>query len=215
MNLNILLRQKLWENRDVEIELRERTTNLINGTDPKLLSLVRDRYAQLCRDEEAAYAENEQREWIITGQEFLDALDPQPANKERTMTTKPITLKPFDLEAAKAGAPIITRSGEPVKFVGHVPEADLEYRVVVMHMSTFDVVTHCEDGRLYAMNEELDEDLFMAPVKRTAYVVLWDDGVFKTCADAFESEEQAQARAAYYRHDGYKVYGIFPIEIED
>lgn len=33
-------------------------------------------------------------------------------------------MRPFDLEAAKRGEPIVTRDGRPAKFVAHVPEAD-------------------------------------------------------------------------------------------
>lgn len=33
-------------------------------------------------------------------------------------------MKPFDLEAAKRGEPIVTRDGRKVKFVAYVPEAD-------------------------------------------------------------------------------------------
>ena len=33
-------------------------------------------------------------------------------------------MKPFDLEAAKRGEPIVTRGGEAAKFIAHVPDAD-------------------------------------------------------------------------------------------
>ena len=41
-------------------------------------------------------------------------------------------MKPFNLEAAMRGDPIITRSGETAKFITYVPEADEQDRVVVL-----------------------------------------------------------------------------------
>jgi hypothetical protein len=43
------------------------------------------------------------------------------------------TNMPFNLEAAKSGAPIFQRyTKQPVKFVAHVPEARADQRVVVL-----------------------------------------------------------------------------------
>ena len=41
-------------------------------------------------------------------------------------------MKPFDLEAAKAGAPIVTRDGRPAKFIAHVAEAHPSQRLLVL-----------------------------------------------------------------------------------
>lgn len=76
-------------------------------------------------------------------------------------------MKPFDLEAAKAGAPIITRNGSEAKFVAHVPEADHAQRVVILVGKSI----HCypENG-IYFMSEETQFDLVMKPQKRTVWV---------------------------------------------
>lgn len=47
--------------------------------------------------------------------------------KERDMK-----LKEFNLEEAKAGAPIQTRDGRPAKFIAHVPEAVDDCKIVVL-----------------------------------------------------------------------------------
>ena len=41
-------------------------------------------------------------------------------------------MKPFDLEAAKAGAPIVTRDGRPAKFIAHVAEVHPNHRLLVL-----------------------------------------------------------------------------------
>lgn len=78
-------------------------------------------------------------------------------------------MKPFDLEAAKSGAPIVTRDGREARFIAHVPEFDEEYRVIVQISGKSVAVSFCENGALI-MNEETPDDLFMKPQKRTVWV---------------------------------------------
>ena len=40
--------------------------------------------------------------------------------------------KPFNLEAAKRGEPLITRGGDKARFVAHVPEACAECRLICL-----------------------------------------------------------------------------------
>lgn len=75
-------------------------------------------------------------------------------------------MKPFDLEAAKRGEPVITSDGRPYTFGAHNPDAEVHGRIVgwigAMH------IAHTEDGRFYAGTCKYD--LFMAPKKR----VVWE-----------------------------------------
>ena len=57
-------------------------------------------------------------------------------------------MKPFDLEAAKAGAPIVTRDGRPAKFIAHVAEAHPSQRLLVLIDGT--VHTKFESGKYAA-----------------------------------------------------------------
>ena len=68
-------------------------------------------------------------------------------------------MKPFNLEAAKRGEPIVTRNGRKAKFVAHVTEAECEKIVVLI-----DGVFACfyEGGKYYS-DMEGSADLFMAP----------------------------------------------------
>lgn len=69
---------------------------------------------------------------------------------------------PFDLEAAKAGAPLVTRDGRKARFVAHVPEAKL-----------YPYVVHVEGDDMVTVMMDAASRLFMAPKpKRTVWVNL-------------------------------------------
>ena len=77
------------------------------------------------------------------------------------------TLKPFDLEAAKRGEPIVRRDGIPCRFLLHVPDALENCRVIFLSEKT--ILSTREDGRIYP-NVNVGCDLFMAPKKRKVWV---------------------------------------------
>jgi hypothetical protein len=70
-------------------------------------------------------------------------------------------MKPFDLEAAMRGEPVVTRSGEVWKFGAHNPEAQGRHRLIgwVAGMTR----SHQDNGRYDSSESEFD--LFMAPRK--------------------------------------------------
>lgn len=91
--------------------------------------------------------------------------------------------KPFDLEAAKSGAPIVTREGRSMKFIAHVPDARPDSRVLVLSADSRAsmlenngvIVAHSEDGSFYSHRQD-GFDLFMLVQKKTVYVNLYDNG---------------------------------------
>ena len=66
-------------------------------------------------------------------------------------------MKPFDLEAAKRGEPIVTRDGRQARFIAHVPDAPPAQRVVCI--TDLGVNTHYETGDFIA--NDSPNDLFM------------------------------------------------------
>lgn len=80
-------------------------------------------------------------------------------------------MKPFNLEEAKAGKPVVTREGKKVKFVAHVPEAREGHKVVFLNEGK--ILSHYENGRYLQQlrNSDTDSghDLFMASVKKKAW----------------------------------------------
>lgn len=73
-------------------------------------------------------------------------------------------MKPFDLEAAMRGEPIVTRDGLDAKFVAYVPEADVSQRLVVLIEA--DIVAFYKTGTFLDISE-LSVDLFMAEPMRS------------------------------------------------
>lgn len=115
-------------------------------------------------------------------------------------------MKPFDLEAAKAGAPIVTRDGRPAKFIAHAAEAYPSQRLLVLIDG--DVRLKFENGKYASSPAHVsDNDLFMAPVKRTVWVNLYK---YRE-ARYRNNEEDANNRAASKRL-GNRAW---PIEIEE
>lgn len=70
-------------------------------------------------------------------------------------------MKPFNLEKALAGEPVITRNGRRVLRIAHFPECGEHDRVVAAIEGEGDVYTFYENGNF--VNEENEIDLFMAP----------------------------------------------------
>ena len=114
-------------------------------------------------------------------------------------------MKPFDLEAAKAGAPIVTRDGRPAKFIAHVAEAQPSQRLVVLIDGG--VYTKFESGGYSKSPAHVSpNDLFMAPVKRTVWANVYGYGG----ATWYDIEKAADDGALSGRLGGR----AWPIEIE-
>lgn len=70
-------------------------------------------------------------------------------------------MRPFNLDAAKAGAPLVTRNGKPARFVAHVPEADEGYRLIVYIDGDGGVTDLCDSGRVDDARD-YGSDVFLA-----------------------------------------------------
>ena len=116
-------------------------------------------------------------------------------------------MKPFDLEAAKRGEPIVCRDGTPVKFIAHVPEAYEQLRVVFLRGKQVQAVY--ESGKEFRDCEDRF-DLFMAPKKRIVWVNLYPDRV---AGNWYDSEADAnRGSSSLWNRIGGKAY---PVEIEE
>lgn len=72
-------------------------------------------------------------------------------------------LRKFDLQAAKNGAPLITRDGRNARFLAHVPEASEELRVIAYCDGEQAAREYGETG-IYMERRICDCDLFMKPL---------------------------------------------------
>jgi hypothetical protein len=89
-------------------------------------------------------------------------------------------MKKFDLEAAKAGAPVVTRSGKKARILCFDRES-VEYPIVAL-INGLDVLSFTETGVHSFLNGYTDNDLFMAPQKKEYWV-----NVYKESFDIVEA----------------------------
>ena len=118
-------------------------------------------------------------------------------------------MKPFDLEAAKRGEPIVTRNGHEAKFIAHVPELAKAHRVLYTVPNNDYALSCAEDGRHYTSSQS-SYDIFMAPKKRTVWVNLYPRKSL-VCNEWYDSEREANIYCTTDRIGG-KAY---PVEIEE
>lgn len=122
-------------------------------------------------------------------------------------------MKPFDLEAALKGAPVVTKRGQKVINIAYLPLAVFYGRVVAVldGISGNNVLSYDESGHvgsgLY--------DLFMETKTRTYYVNLWDSPSFHyTKYDSLEAAKQDTRGLAPDRRSSQKHKKLNPEPIE-
>lgn len=112
------------------------------------------------------------------------------SNNEIDMAQK---FKPFDLEASKAGAPVMTRDGRPVRILAFDVEG-ARYPVVAA-VKTLDgkreaIQMYTESGEYSYVVAKHDYDLVMARVKHRAWVNVYKGEQYHI-GDTFDTEEEA------------------------
>ena len=123
-------------------------------------------------------------------------------------------LKPFNLEAAKAGAQVVTREGYPARilcfdFMGDkslIAAYTMLGKEYLLHLSA--------EGIASATSYKHRCDLMMAPVKRTVYINVFNSTLGKVHAAVYPTKEGAEAIAAACKGIGYFQIAM-PVEIEE
>jgi len=123
-------------------------------------------------------------------------------------------MKPFDLERALAGDPVVTRGGKEVQQIVHLHACNRVFNVFAVvngETYTFNIEGKYSAGHVFKSICPLgsDMDLFMAPKKRTVWVNLYPKG---GGTFYYYNDEQAADRMAGYDRIGGKAY---PVEIEE
>lgn len=121
-------------------------------------------------------------------------------------------MKPFNLERALAGDPVVNADGDEYIEFRHLPSARDGYQVVCVRKHSGYLACFTEDARDYPGHPPL---LFMAPKKRTVWGRLLrnrHDGVLFFLHTVFESKELADRIEANNRSE---IVGTYPIEIEE
>lgn len=110
-------------------------------------------------------------------------------------------MKPFDLEKALAGEPVITRDGRDVTQI-HCFDVSLVIRPVAAVVAG-ELLSFWKNGSYHLFNET-DFDLFMKTFEKNIWVVvyrglhsaLWSQ-VFSTETEAWDYEQELRTHASY------------------
>lgn len=98
-------------------------------------------------------------------------------------------MKPFNLEAALAGAKVVTRDGLEVKIAGYNEEAEQTSQLAGWLNGS---ITSWQKNGQYWNDMRSDYDLFMAPTERKEWVVRWDTNICVTCKTRQSAEYMAE-----------------------
>lgn len=80
-------------------------------------------------------------------------------------------LKPFDLQAAKAGKPVCTRSGKPVRIICFDVKGAKHPIIALVKEDGYErVCSYMPDGRRFEEEKEWSDDLMMIPERKEGWV---------------------------------------------
>ena len=123
-------------------------------------------------------------------------------------------MKPFNLEQAKAGAPVCTRDGWPVRIICYDLKGHNNYPILALVESPVGVeatVSYALNGH-HSLDSETSIDLMMASVKREGWVNLYTCHSGATVTDQwvlYPSEKEARSQII----EGSGVY-VATVKIE-
>ena len=119
-------------------------------------------------------------------------------------------MKPFDLEAAKAGKPMQTRDGRKAEFLGYT-KSGCKYPVAAW-IEDHGITGFTEHGG-FRFGLKGNSDLFMVSTRGTVWVNVYErfPGINFVANDTYTSKGEADQRA--YTHA--RRIGAYLIEIDD
>lgn len=109
-------------------------------------------------------------------------------NKE-DMEEKKLNLKPFDLEAAKAGKPVCTRDGRKARIICFDAKCNKPIVALIYDCNKETVFQYLESGRFFV--DQIDKyDLMMLPQKKEGWVNIYKDFEDTVCC-IYSTEKEA------------------------
>lgn len=109
-------------------------------------------------------------------------------NKE-DMEEKKLNLKPFDLEAAKAGKPVCTRDGRKARIICFDAKCGKPIVALIYDYNKETVLQYLENGRFFV--DQIDKyDLMMLPQKKEGWVNIYKDFEDTVCC-IYSTEKEA------------------------
>ena len=128
------------------------------------------------------------------------------------MNNIPEGCKPFNLQEALAGKPVVTRDGRKVKIGAYNHDADAYH--VIGWIDGFPE-DWTKDGHYFHDERESDLNLFMAPETKDVWVVLVSTIADSFCTSSYvrNTEQDAKHLENTMIKSVYKTYGIHKITI--
>lgn len=114
---------------------------------------------------------------------------------KKDMEEKKLNLRPFDLEAAKAGKPVCTRDGRKARIICFDAKCDKPIIALIYGCNKETVLQYLENGRFFV--DQIDKyDLMMLPQKKEGWVNVYKSyNVGKTIpcmASIYPTKEEAK-----------------------
>ena len=117
---------------------------------------------------------------------------------EVDMEEKKSNLKPFSLEAAKAGKPVCTRDGRKARIICF-DRKGIYSIVALIDGEQENIQSYTNNGRLRCTDLESELDLMMLPEKHEGWInIVKNADDYYYCKGVFDSEEHARNNEANY-----------------
>lgn len=105
----------------------------------------------------------------ISCDEVNGIIDIRAKQNKENMEEKKLSLKPFDLEAAKAGKPVCTRDGRKARIICFDAKCNKPIVALIYDCNKETVLQYLENGRFFV--DQIDKyDLMMFPQKKEGWV---------------------------------------------
>lgn len=101
-------------------------------------------------------------------------------------------MKPFNLKDAKAGKPLCTRDGKPVRIICFDREnKDFPLIAAVTNDNYEDFYSYTTDGKFYNDGDISDLDLFMTPEKHKGWINIYKVNGMDCPGNIYDTREKA------------------------
>ena len=139
---------------------------------------------------------------MILEPNYKNSIEIEIKQTKEDMEEKKQNLKPFDLEAAKAGKPVCTRDGRKARIICFDRITCDDYSKIVACVTTYDgkdeyVLTYGINGYIVNSQHPKDEDLMMLPEKKEGWANVMRGNGNKPYVgnDIYETKEKAEQGA--------------------
>lgn len=170
-----------------------------NGTILQTLKSIDDQTCEYCifKDKACEFDSCEKGIFLVKFKQTKEDMNKKKLNLEKLV--KKLNLKPFDLEAAKAGKLVCTRDGRKARIICFDRKSFLEgesYPIVALvEDDTKEEIMYSynEEGRVLVENDMIyEDDLMMLPGKKEGWVNVYNDSdlfyqIYKTKEEAIKN----------------------------